>query len=70
VFRSADLSAVYFPHTEGLTLAEGTELLGVLLRDNRVRIVEIEVKQDNRRGWNGCEHLHRGDSWSEAANLR
>jgi arginase len=41
VFRSADLSAVYFPHAEGLTLAEGTELLGVLLRDNRVRIVEI-----------------------------
>jgi arginase len=41
VFRSADLSAVYFPHAEGLTLAEGTELLGVLLRDKRVRIVEI-----------------------------
>ena len=41
VFRSADLSAAYFPHTEGLTLAEGTELLGVLLRDKRVRIVEI-----------------------------
>jgi arginase len=41
VFRSADLSAVYFPHAEGLTLAEGAELLGVLLRDNRVRIVEI-----------------------------
>jgi arginase len=41
VFRSADLSAVYFSHAEGLTLAEGTELLGVLLKDNRVRIVEI-----------------------------
>jgi arginase len=41
VFRSADLSAVYFPHAEGLTLAEGTELLGALLRDNRVRIVEV-----------------------------
>jgi arginase len=41
VFRSADLSAVYFPHAEGLSLAEGTELLGVLLRDNRMRIVEV-----------------------------
>jgi arginase len=41
VFRSADLSAVYFPHAEGLTLAEGAELLEVLLHDNRVRIVEI-----------------------------
>jgi arginase len=41
VFRSADLSAAYFPHPEGMTLAEGTELLGVLLRDNRVRIVEV-----------------------------
>jgi arginase len=41
VFRSADLSAVYLPHAEGLTLAEGAELLGVLLRDHRVRIVEI-----------------------------
>jgi arginase len=40
-FRSADLPAAYFPHTEGLTPAEGTELLGVLLRDKRVRIVEI-----------------------------
>jgi arginase len=41
VFRSADLSSVYFPHAEGLTLTEGTELLTVLLRDNRVRIVEV-----------------------------
>jgi arginase len=41
VFRSADLSAVYFPHEEGLTLAEGNELLEALLRDSRVRIVEI-----------------------------
>jgi arginase len=35
------LSAVYCPHAEGLTLSKGTELLGALLRDNRVRIVEI-----------------------------
>jgi arginase len=41
VFRRADLSAVYFPHAEGLTLAEGTELLSVLLRDHRVRIIEV-----------------------------
>ena len=41
VFRSADLPAVYFPHAEGLTLAEGAELLSVLLRDSRVRIIEV-----------------------------
>jgi arginase len=29
------------PHSEGLTLSEGAELPGALLRDNRVRIVEI-----------------------------
>jgi len=35
------MPAAYFPHTEGLSLSEGVELLGVLLRDPRIRILEI-----------------------------
>ena len=41
VFRGADVSAVYFPPRRRPNLSEGTEMLGALLRDNRVRIVEI-----------------------------
>jgi len=41
VFRSGDLPAAYFPHPEGLSLTEGTELLGVFLRDARVRVIEV-----------------------------
>jgi arginase len=41
VFRSGDLAAAYFPHAEGLSLKEGTELLGVFLRDARVRVIEV-----------------------------
>ena len=35
------MPAAYFPHAEGLSLAEGRELLGVLLRDPRIRIIEV-----------------------------
>ncbi len=41
VFRSGDLAAAYFPHAEGLSLKEGTELLAVFLRDTRVRVIEV-----------------------------
>jgi arginase family enzyme len=41
VFRSSDLTAIYFPHEEGLSLEEGTELIGTLLKDPRVRLIEI-----------------------------
>jgi arginase len=41
VFRRQDMPAAYFPHDEGLSLAEGRELLAVLLRDPRIRIVEV-----------------------------
>ena len=41
VFQKRDMPAAYFPHTEGLSLSEGTELLGVLLRDPRIRIIEV-----------------------------
>jgi arginase family enzyme len=35
------MPASYFPHPEGLTLSEGRKLLGVLLKDPRVRIIEV-----------------------------
>lgn len=41
VFRHRDVPAAYFPHAEGLILAEGGELLGVLLGDPRIRIIEV-----------------------------
>ncbi len=41
VFQKQALPAAYFPHTEGLSLAEGKELLGVLLSDPRIRIIEV-----------------------------
>jgi arginase family enzyme len=35
------MPAAYFPHLEGMTLPEVGELLGILLKDPRVRIIEI-----------------------------
>jgi arginase len=41
VFRRHDVPAAYFPHDEGLDLAEGAALLGPLLRDPRIRLIEL-----------------------------
>jgi arginase len=41
VLRQHEMPAAYFPHTDGLRLAEGQELLGVILADSRVRIIEV-----------------------------
>ncbi len=57
VFRSADLAAAYFPHAEGLSLKEGTELLEVFLGDARVRVIEVSeyaTLRDQRQ-----ESLHK-----------
>jgi arginase family enzyme len=35
------MPSAYFPHTEGLSLSEATELLGIILKDPRIRIIEI-----------------------------
>jgi arginase family enzyme len=53
VFRRAELPAAYFPHAEGLGLAEGAELLGVLARDARVRLIEISEYASLRDGDHG-----------------
>ncbi len=41
VFQQRELPAAYFPHADGLTLAEGAQLLRVLLPDPRVRVIEV-----------------------------
>jgi len=41
VLQSREMPAAYFPHAEGMTLLELGELLGVLLKDPRIRIIEI-----------------------------
>lgn len=41
VLRKADLAAAYFPHAEGMTLSEAGQLLGVLMKDPRVRVIEV-----------------------------
>jgi arginase family enzyme len=40
-FQKRDLPAAYFPHPEGMSLSEGREQLGVLMRDPRIRIIEV-----------------------------
>ena len=40
-FADHELPVAYFPHDDGLTLAEGRELLGPLLGDPRIRIIEV-----------------------------
>jgi arginase family enzyme len=41
VFGRHDVPAAYFPHAEGLSLPEGGDLLRGLLRDPRIRIIEV-----------------------------
>jgi arginase len=41
VFQKQEFAAAYFPHEQGMTLAEGSELLAVVLKDPRIRIIEI-----------------------------
>jgi arginase len=54
VFREQDLPIAYFPHADGLTMAEGRELLGPLLRDPRIRIIELaeyaSIRDPDNRG--------------------
>ena len=41
VLRHADMPAAYFPHADGLSLADATTLLGVFLKDPRIRLIEV-----------------------------
>jgi arginase len=41
VMRQSDMPVAYFPHPEGLSLTETKTLLGCLLIDPRIRIIEV-----------------------------
>jgi arginase len=41
VLHKQDMPAAYFPHTDGLSLSAAAELLGALLSDPRIRIIEV-----------------------------
>ncbi len=41
VLNKNEMPAAYFPHAQGMTMPEVAELLGALLKDPRIRILEI-----------------------------
>jgi arginase len=41
VFARGEMPAAYFPHDEGLTRAEAGDLLDILLKDPRIRLLEV-----------------------------
>ncbi len=41
VFARREMPAAYFSHDDGLTLEEGGDLLDVMLKDPRIRIIEV-----------------------------
>lgn len=41
VLNKQEMPAAYFPHADGLSIAEGRELLGTILADSRLRIIEV-----------------------------
>lgn len=57
VFGKDDMPAAYFPHREGLSLPEGRELLGPILADPRLRIIEVSeyaALRDLDQRWAGA----------------
>jgi arginase len=61
VIRQQEMPAAYFPHPEGLTLAETRALVGTLLADPRLRLAEISeyasLRDLDRRAVNGIIDL-------------
>ncbi len=54
VLHQRDMPAAYFPHADGLRLSEAAELLGALLADARIRLIEVAeyaaLRDVDRRG--------------------
>jgi arginase family enzyme len=50
VFAAHEMPAAYFPHAEGLSLAEGVDLLRELVGDPRVRLLEVAEYASLRDG--------------------
>jgi arginase len=61
VFNKQAMPVAYFPHDQGLELAEGRELLGVLLKDPRIRVIEVSeyasLRDADLRGVNSIVDL-------------
>ena len=74
VFQRRAVPAAYFPHAEGLSLAEGGELLGVLLRDPRIRIIEVaeyaSLRDDDQRSVGALVDLLVGALQTRLAGCR
>jgi arginase family enzyme len=41
VLQQQEMPAAYFPHGEGLSLSEAQELMGVFLKDSRIKLIEV-----------------------------
>lgn len=41
VLSPREMPAAYFPHADGLSMAECRELLGTILADSRIRVIEV-----------------------------
>ena len=54
VVQKQDMPAAYFPHPEGLSWPEARELLGGLLGDPRIRIIEVSEYASLRDLDQGC----------------
>jgi arginase family enzyme len=54
VLQQREMPAAYFPHSEGLTWAEASDILGELLADPRLRLVEISEYAVLRDGDRSC----------------
>jgi arginase len=54
VIRQKDMPAAYFPHAEGMTLAEIGDLLDPLLKDPRVRLIEVSEYATLRDAGHRC----------------
>jgi arginase len=54
VMNRQDMPAAYFPHADGLSMTEAQELLGALLTDSRVRIIEVAEYASLRDIDQGC----------------
>jgi arginase len=50
VMRASEMPAAYFPHTQGLGLSETSELMAALLKDPRIRLIEVSEYATLRDG--------------------
>jgi arginase len=61
VFNKQAMPVAYFPHDQGLELAEGRELLVVILKDPRIRVIEVSeyasLRDADLRGVNSIVDL-------------